>query len=437
MIAAPRLNLWLLGATVVLLPLLVPRGPGQSAPVDAVTAAYVVVAVAGLYHSGRPLRLPAKGPILIILVGSLAAAALALSLAQSMVSLLVEGYLLLLCVCVANDLEHDQDGLRVVLTVWTAAALGWAAVLIGLYYRLWPEWLLLTDAPDGARVGGATGNPNLAAGYLMTSFFILAASPWPRYRPARLAAAGWLLLGLYATGSNGALLGVAAGLPVLLVAFGLRRTPTPGERLGVVGTVLLAGGLLLGVVATVPGILRVDVSELRAAAGRERAGAFGMHLGRLDRSASGRLAIWSDAWEAAGTRMVVGVGPGSASAIQLRGRLLGRGLHNDYLAFLIERGVLGLLGLLALSATLLRWSGRLLKFGVPVGRGEWSLAGLGGAIVANLVLATSHESFHFRHVWILIGLTWVATQLVSGRPSPPADALEPDPAPEELAHAGH
>jgi O-antigen ligase len=436
MTAAPRLNLWLLGATVVLLPLLVPRGPGQSAPVDAVTAAYVVVAMAGLYRSGRPLRLPARGPMLVILVASLAATAVGLSLAQSLVSLLVEGYLLLLLVCVANDLEHDWEGLRVVLTIWTAAALGWAAVFVGLYYRLWPEALMATAAAaEGTRVAGTTGNPNLAASYLMTSFFILTASPWPRHRLARLAAAGWLLLGLYATGSSGALLGAAAGLPLLLVAFGLRRTPTSGERLGVVGAMLLAAALLLGVLATMPTIPRVEASELRAAASRERAGVFGMQLGRLDRSASGRLAIWSDAWEAAGARMLVGVGPGSAPAIQLRSGILGRGLHNDYLAFLIERGVIGLLGLLALAAVLLRWSVRLLKFRLPMGRGEWSLAGLGGAIVANLVLATNHESFHFRHVWILIGLTWVATRLVSRLPTPPDDGSGPTP--EELVHAGH
>jgi hypothetical protein len=57
-------------------------------------------------------------------------------------------------------------------------------------------------------------------------------------------------------------------------------------------------------------------------------------------------------------------------------------------------------------------------------------------VVANLVLATNHETFHFRHVWVLFGLTWAASQLISTRRPTPADSTDPDPTPKELAHAG-
>ena len=435
----PAANLWLLGGTVALLPLLLPRGPGQSTPVDAVTLAYIAVAVLGIHRSGRALQLPAKLGFLLILAGGLAATVVGLSLPDSMLSLLVEAYLFLLFVCIANDLRGDPRGLRVVLTVWAVTALVWATMFVGLHLELVPRALeeLLLVGPRGGRqrVAGAAGNPNLAAAYMMTSFFVLLGSPWPRRPPARWLAAGWLLYAVYLTGSNGALLGVAVGLAVLALAAGVRGSRTAGERHGVVGMGLVAAGLLLvGVVMT--GIPQVGASDLHVLAERERGGVLGGTIGRLDRSVGGRLAIWSEAWDGAGAQVLVGVGPGSAPRIPLAEGTLRRGLHNDYLAFLIERGVVGLLGLLVLSAALLRWSARLLTGELPDGRGgRWVPAGIGGAVVASLLLATTHESFHFRHLWVLFGLAWAACQVLAAPPGP-ADSSGADPAPRELAHAG-
>ena len=172
--------------------------------------------------------------------------------------------------------------------------------------------------------------------------------------------------------------------------------------------------------------------EAVAAAQRERGGVLGESVGRLDRGVLGRLDIWKRAWDGAGSRVLVGVGPNSASRIPVPPRTLGRELHNDYVAFLIERGVLGLLGLLGLCVVLLRWSGRLLRAG---GEGRWRLAGLGGAVIANLPLAASHESFHFRHVWVLFGLVLAAIAADTGdrgaaMPAPRRSATR------ELVHAG-
>jgi hypothetical protein len=47
-----RVNLWLLVGTIALLPLLVPRGPGQSAPVDAVALVFILFALGGLLWRG-------------------------------------------------------------------------------------------------------------------------------------------------------------------------------------------------------------------------------------------------------------------------------------------------------------------------------------------------------------------------------------------------
>ena len=432
------MTLWLLAATVALLPLLTPAGPGASAPVDAVAVLYILLAVAGLVRSGRAVRFPAGGPLLLIVAASLAATAASLSPATSLLSLLVETYLIVLLVCVASELEGDRRGLRVTLAIWSVAALAWSTLFIGLSLDLLPgavRGLVAGSAGDAARVAGASRNPNLAASYLMTSFFVLLASPWPRRRPARLAAAGWLLAGLWVTGSNGALLGVAAGAAVMAVARGLRAGRSPGERFGVVGAALLTVAVATTAVVLAVGVPRVAVSTVTDVARHQRGGVFGGTLGRLDRGVPSRLAIWGEAWRAAGSQVAVGVGPGVAKLIPVGTTTLQKGLHNDYLAFLIERGLLGLLGLVALVAVLLRWSGRLLEAVVPDPGGGWLRpAGLSAAVVANLVVATNHESFHFRHVWILFGLVWAASRLVPEPPaSPPARAEVTS---EELGHVG-
>jgi O-antigen ligase len=263
---------------------------------------------------------------------------------------------------------------------------------------------------------------------------VLLASPWPRHRLVRLVAAGWLLAGIWVTASNGALLGVGVGLGAMVVAAGLRAGRTTGQRLAVAGAVLAACGLLGGGALLAFGVPRVQVSEVEAvaAAQRERGGVLGESVGRLDRGVLGRLDIWKRAWDGAGSRVLVGVGPNSASRIPVPPRTLGRELHNDYVAFLIERGVLGLLGLLGLCVVLLRWSGRLLRAG---GEGRWRLAGLGGAVIANLTLAASHESFHFRHLWVLFGLVLAAIAADTGDRGAALPASRRS-ATRELVHAG-
>jgi O-antigen ligase len=436
-----RANLWLLSATIALLPLLVPRGPAQSAPVDAVALLFILFCLGGLLGRGRPLHLPAKGPLALIMAASVIATAASLSLSDSLLSLLIEAYLVLLFLCVANDLADDRSALRTVLTVWTVAALIWAAVYVGFYYHVLPQGLqqLLVENSKGGgyRVSGASKNPNLAASYMMTSFFVLLASPWPRPRPARLGAAGFLLLAVYVTGSNGALFGLIAGMAVLAVAACLRGSRTPRQHLQVVGAAMVIGVAMLATGLVLVGIPQVGVADVQAVAAQERGGLLQGNLGRLDRSVSSRLTIWSNAWNGTGSRVLVGVGPDAAPKIPFGARTVGRGLHNDYLAFLIERGLLGLLGLLAFCAIMLQWSGRLLApWPQEDAGGRWSAAGLAGAVVANLVLATNHESFHFRHVWVLFGLVWAANRLLLEQAAAVQDAAaDPTTAPGELAHA--
>jgi O-antigen ligase len=217
-----------------------------------------------------------------------------------------------------------------------------------------------------------------------------------------------------------------AGAGLLGLGAYLRSGRRPQEIMGLVGAALLAGTILLGLTVSMLGVPRVGLSDVDALARREQGGTLAYSIGRLDHGIDERLAIWSSGWRGAAPRLAIGVGPGEAInyAVTLDGTPIS--LHNDLYAFLIERGILGLLGFVALYVSLLRWGGRLLTSG---GSERETMRALGAAVVANLVFSMSHETLHFRHVWVLYGMLWAAYAAVSTRQRAAQSQPERVPAP--------
>ncbi|MGH2819093.1 MAG: hypothetical protein ACRDJ5_00415, partial [Actinomycetota bacterium] len=89
----------------------------------------------------------------------------------------------------------------------------------------------------------------------------------------------------------------------------------------------------------------------------------------------------------------------------------------DYLAALIERGVLGFVGVISLFAIAVWWA---VQIGVDraLVRAGWFSPALAGATLVVLVSALSLETLHFRHVWLLFAL--VAVLCMAGREFTPA-----------------
>jgi O-antigen ligase len=413
----------LLCATVVLLPLLVPRGPGNSAPADLFAAAFIVLALLALLQRGRRLEVPVPWALGLLLAGSLLGLALGGPTPVGALTLAVDVYLVLLLVAVVNHLRGDPATLRLVLVVWTVAALAWAALLLSAHYRLLPAGLAgLLQVNVGARraAGPAGNNVNLAGSYVMVSFFVLVASPWPRRRPLRVAralAGGLLLWALFATGSLGGLFGLAAGGVAIALGAYLRSGRTRGQVQALAGAALLAGALVLASVLLLAGLPRAGLAEVHSVSERARGSVLQQTVGRAGDSLAGRIALWSTAIDKAGARALVGIGPGEAKGelgistggLDPDGTPQLKSLHNDYLAFAVERGVLGLAGLLVLYAVLLYRALGLLVVGT------WSdigMPGLGAAAVGSAADSFFHEILHFRHAVVLFALVWVASELV-------------------------
>jgi O-antigen ligase len=426
-----------LAAAVALLPLLVPRGPGNTSPADLFAAGFLLLALLALAQRGRRLRVPAEGAIALLLAGSVVALALSSHPDVGLLTLLVDTYLLLLFIAITNHLsgERAERLLRLVLIVWTVAALVWAAVLLAGYFHLLPqgvEHLLQIRAHSRRGAGVSRNNPNLAGSYMMTSVFVLLASPWPRRRPPRLLAAGWLLWAMFVTGSLGGLLGLAAGGAAWALGGYLRGGRTVRQVRGLAGVALLLGALGLAGLVLAAGVPQVGLADVNTVSQQAKGGALDNSVGRAGKSFSGRLVLWSEAVVKAGPRAIVGIGPGEAkdelqisngSVNRDTGTLTTHSLHSDYLGFLIERGILGVAGLLLLYSALARRVWQVLLVGR---RRRIGVAALGAAVVANAADSLFHETFHFRHAIVLFGLLWVAAELKPPTPEPAAIPTAPE-----------
>jgi O-antigen ligase len=432
-----------LAAMVALLPLLVPRGPGNTSPADLFAAVFLLLTLLALAQRGRRLQVPAPGAIALILAGSVVALALSSQPGIGLLTLLVDAYLLLLFIMITNHLSgaRGERLLRLILIVWTVAALAWAAVLLAGYLDLLPKGVeqLLQIRADPQRAAGASrNNPNLAGSYMVTSFFVLLASPWPRTRPLRLLAAGWLLWALFVTGSLGALLGFVAGSVAWALGIYLRGGRTVREVQGLAGVALVLGALGLAGLVMAAGVPRLGMADVNTVSEQAKGGVLDDSVGRAGKTFTGRLALWSEAVIRTGPRAIVGVGPGEAkSELQISngslnpetGTLTTHSMHSDFLGFLIERGILGEAGLLLLYAALLRRVWRVLVVGRHRRIG---VAALGVAVVANGAHSFFHETFHFRHTIVLFGLLWVAAELKASTPETAAATPATPAVPEEL-----
>ena len=116
------------------MPLLVPAGPGNTAPADVFLALAIIVSA--LWFAGRrqAMRFPYAVPVgLSILAGALASTVAYASaydgVGSGLVSLVQDGFVLAWSISIAN-LGRDAGLLRSLTRAWAISATFWAAVMI-------------------------------------------------------------------------------------------------------------------------------------------------------------------------------------------------------------------------------------------------------------------------------------------------------------------
>jgi len=420
-----------LALAAVLAPLCVPAGPGQSALLDVVNlialAVFFVVTMAGY-----KLRVPLAVPMLTIAAGSLLATLGAPSIKLVALSLIQDVYLFAWFVVLVNVLRTERD-LRLVRVawMWTAAAVAVVA-LTQLFLRYGTLATLLGSR--GLRPPATLYNPNMLADYMVISLFITVSLTGLVRRRVLWPVLALLALALLSTKSNGGMISFAAGAMVwIMVRAWTARVPV---------RVLAAVGLLsLGVLGFGAWLNKEwGVGNGLLASLQEHTFA-----GRMEHSSESRMRIW-DQLERSYARSPLGIGPGNSGALTLtiaeRERpdsYRSKEAHSDYLAYAIERGPLGIIGLVALTVVMFfqvstYWRHRPHR-GVARRRYARWTAAMAAALAASAVHSTVIEKLHFRHFWLFAALV-VASALVSARRSERRPVvLETEPGPVTLRPA--
>lgn len=385
---------------VMLVPVVVPAGPGQTAIVDVLNLAAIAAFALSALSGTRRVQLPLLIPALVILVSSLIATVNAESVKDCALALAQDAYVYVWFVCLANVLA-DQGDLRALRIAWTVTA-----VLIS-GFGVWtiiaaPSGPASMVALHGPRASATFYNPNMLADYLVTSFFI-ALSLLGQIRGVLVSLTlGALGLGLIATKSNGGMLTLAAGLVVWTFA----RLRIGGLRpASVVAIALISMSIACaGFWAT---------SEMGVGSGALRSLQSGSFLGRAAHSSESRQKIWEQLLRTY-TRSPLGIGPGNSRWIVLTAEererpdsFLAKEAHSDYMGFAIERGPIALIALLVSTAQcfgmgfwLLR---RSLEANAPPNAGV-----LASAMLAAFAASTLHsfviEKLHHRHFWLFLAM---------------------------------
>jgi O-antigen ligase len=399
-----RLALGLTAVAVAMLPLLTPGGPGNLAPVDPLIALALAGCLLWAGKSGHRLRFPYVAPMALLVAGGALGALAGPVPKDGIVALSQDLWLVAWCWAVAN-LASSHERLKVLLATWAYSAIAWA---VALFAGLIAGASALTGqtASEGSRTALTFGDPSYCASYFFISIMIIWASKYPRRRSMRVAAYALLIAALVSTGSNSGMVSVIVGVATAaVIGIYLRRGLVPAVA---AFAVLLLGGF---VVAS-----SVSWTEIQRNAHRSQYAFLRDGIGRGYASAAHREALFQQGIELYRTGGPLGQGPVSTK-FRLRSEMapLAKEAHDDYLAALIERGLLGLLGFTLLVGALVLRIHNLARDRLDEGFAAVVVRpnALIGAIAGTLAAMAVYELLHVRHVWAMFA--FVAALYLWGR----------------------
>ncbi|HEV7726770.1 MAG TPA: O-antigen ligase family protein [Modestobacter sp.] len=389
-----RRVLGVLAAAVALTPMVAPKGAHNLAPIDGLIALAVLVAFLWALRRRALVRLPYAVPVTGLVVVGFVAALASVSPLTGGVAMVQELFLFAWCAALVTVCRTPR-ALGFVLRAWALSATAWAGVLV-LAVLAGVNRISGAEGGIGSRAQLFFDHPNMAGNYFMIGAFIVVAAGCPRRLWARILACALLLVAMFFTGSNAALLSlILAG--VLAVFLHLRARAGMVKAIAVVTAVV---GLL--------GVGWVEIgSPLVAAATQSDNPLLRYSVGRGERSAEGRSSLFAEQFELYQRGDLLGIGPaGTRDALGAETASAAKEAHNDYLGALVERGPLGALALAGLvgvvGARAVRTTRRPLSprlaEAVPVP------AALVGACAAFAFTALTHEVLHYRWLWILFAM---------------------------------
>jgi len=386
------------GLTTCLLPFLVPAGPGNTAPADTGIMMCLLLGLLWAVRQHLPVKLPyAVGVAGLMLGGAFAAYISAAPIGAALV--LIQDLLLFAWGAVLALGRYSPAIVGAVTMAWCRTATIYSGVM-AVAYLVGIDALTGVSAKDGVRASYTFGDPNLAANYLVVSLFVIAACKVPRSPGVRRIAYVLVLAAIGFTGSNGAMLTLLVGLVLAFTVTHYRRHGAVAGAAALATTALI-GGLMAAFVMP-----RVDLGQIRERA----AGSVPLlrdSFGRSTNSTSERETIVREGASLFLEGDAAGYGPARTKAtLEAAQAPYVKEAHNDYLATLLERGLIGAIGLLLLGVAVFVRCLRLVFGTLPEGYAglvprPWLLAVIGPVMATA---AGFYEVLHFRHLWTWLGL---------------------------------
>jgi hypothetical protein len=397
-IAAPALDAGLpaavAGIAIAAMPLLRPALPGNSALADLAIAAAILATLLWAGWTRVRLRLPYAVAMAALMAAGAGAALLGSDPGSGLLAVIQDFFLFAWCFALANLLRFTP-ALRTVLGVWAWSSMVWAALLIGAVLTGHQDIAGIT-ARYGGRASLTFGDANLAGSYFVVGFMVMWAAGVPRRRVMRTIGLVLLAAAILLTGSNGGLL--ALGLAII-VTLSIRLV----ARAGVMAALALLIPTGLGVILLSGSVQFQRIQEWTHDQAPQ---VLQDSIGRSGESVAGRELLLSEEIGLLQQGGLIGNGPASTKSLLIASAVpYPKEAHQDYVASVVERGLLGGIGLLILISSLIVRSRMALgPKAADIARAVPQPAALVGALAGMALAANFYEVLHFRHVWALFAV---------------------------------
>jgi hypothetical protein len=374
------------------LPILQPAFANNLAPADLGLVMGIAAVLLWAGVTRQRLRLPYVAGVGVMVIAGTVAAAFGELPWQGAVTVLQDLYLLAWAAALAN-FGRTASRAGFIVDVWCLSAAVWSVVLVALFG---PG--TISGGADAERAGFTFGEQNAAGLYFALSLLVMLAARRPRRWRWRAPALGAVSVALLLTGSLGATSGLFAGLAVALVLqVRARRGPDTAIAFSLALLLMMGSAALLA-----------QRGELIETASASPNPLIRNSIGRGSDSESERVLVNQQTFGLFQTSGFLGRGPVTTEhTLRQQEAAYPHEAHNDWVAAMVERGVLGFAGILLLTLELVLvaltiWNPSRLKrpFAEVLPAPAYLVAGL----VAVTVYSLTHEVLHERPLWTLFGV---------------------------------
>jgi hypothetical protein len=239
---------------------------------------------------------------------------------------------------------------------------------------------LAASGGDELRASGTFPNPNVAGNLLALGLICWTGAPFRT--SVKLPVFGVAILGVLSAGSFGSMIQLAIGLGYLgITHIDKAKELVRGRRLVAMLPVILIAVL---------GYYAYTQIGSQPSGGQPQTG---FNSARFNRSGGLRFSMWQEAIDRL-PETPWGAGPGSVRGLELNSQ--GPDISNEALQYVVERGVIGLAGLLLLWYALLTLT--------PSGTAARAI------VIAYIFGEIFRETLHYRHLWVFLAIALVSAE---------------------------